>query len=239
MASAGPRQRGGASSTLRREGGYTIGSWRFTGGGVTPGHSQTPHPGPPTQGGREEKRSPLPLRRGLGGVGMRRGCHHHHLLSLSHTIWDRRSRTSPPWGSMMSSESPPAKKPRPRVRASSSDDRARPSPGLRLFDGCLIAAFLALTFLLGVFPLKDTDFWWHLRTGDLIRQTGQVPKIDLYTFTVPDASLDRPPLGLPGRAELGIRPRRGRRAEPGQVRRSPARPSSCWSRRGGASGPSG
>ena len=85
---------------------------------------------------------------------------------------------------MMSSESPPAKKPRPRVRASSSDDRARPSPGLRLFDGCLIAAFLALTFLLGVFPLKDTDFWWHLRTGDLIRQTGQIPKVDPYTFTM-------------------------------------------------------
>ncbi len=59
--------------------------------------------------------------------------------------------------------------------------------GLRLFDGCLIAAFLALTFLLGVFPLKDTDFWWHLRTGDLIRQTGQVPKADPYTFTVLDS----------------------------------------------------
>ncbi|MBV8610391.1 MAG: hypothetical protein JO034_23395 [Singulisphaera sp.] len=53
-----------------------------------------------------------------------------------------------------------------------------------MFDGCLIAAFLALTFLLGVFPLKDTDFWWHLRTGDLIRQTGEIPKVDPYTFTM-------------------------------------------------------
>ncbi len=43
-----------------------------------------------------------------------------------------------------------------------------------------------LTFLLGVFPLKDTDFWWHLRTGDWIRQHGTVPTTDLYTFTVPD-----------------------------------------------------
>jgi tetratricopeptide (TPR) repeat protein len=58
-----------------------------------------------------------------------------------------------------------------------------PDRGLgRLADAGLIVAFLALTFLLGVFPLKDTDFWWHLRTGDLIRQTGKVPTVDTYTF---------------------------------------------------------
>ncbi len=77
----------------------------------------------------------------------------------------------------MSSESlvvAPAKKPRPR---------ARPSLESALLDVILVGAFLALTFLLGAFPLKDTDFWWHLRTGDLIRQTGQVPHTDLYTFT--------------------------------------------------------
>jgi tetratricopeptide (TPR) repeat protein len=43
--------------------------------------------------------------------------------------------------------------------------------------------FLALTFLLGVFPLKDADYYWHLRTGDLIRETGQIPRVDFYTFT--------------------------------------------------------
>ncbi|MEO6807934.1 MAG: hypothetical protein ABI353_02345, partial [Isosphaeraceae bacterium] len=52
----------------------------------------------------------------------------------------------------------------------------------RLADLALIALFLSLVFLLGVFPLKDTDFWWHLRTGDLIRQTGQVPNTDPFTF---------------------------------------------------------
>ena len=78
----------------------------------------------------------------------------------------------------MSLESSPAKKPRPPA--------ARPPLAPALLDLVLIAAFLALTFLLGAFPLKDTDFWWHLRTGDLIRQTGQVPHTDLYTFTVPD-----------------------------------------------------
>ena len=50
-------------------------------------------------------------------------------------------------------------------------------------DGSLIALFLVLTFLLGSFPLKDADVYWHLRTGDLIRQTGSIPHTDIYTFT--------------------------------------------------------
>jgi len=55
--------------------------------------------------------------------------------------------------------------------------------GLRLFDLGLVGLFLALAFLLGVFPLKDTDFYWHLRTGDLIREFGEIPRVDFYTFT--------------------------------------------------------
>ncbi|HEX8200838.1 MAG TPA: hypothetical protein VF590_10140, partial [Isosphaeraceae bacterium] len=56
----------------------------------------------------------------------------------------------------------------------------------RILDAALVVTFLALTFLLGVFPLKDVDFWWHLKTGDLIRQTGRIPHHDLFTYTVPD-----------------------------------------------------
>jgi tetratricopeptide (TPR) repeat protein len=55
--------------------------------------------------------------------------------------------------------------------------------GPRLADGGLIGLFLILTFLLGAFPLKDVDFHWHLRTGDLIRESGTVPHTDLFTFT--------------------------------------------------------
>jgi tetratricopeptide (TPR) repeat protein len=55
-----------------------------------------------------------------------------------------------------------------------------------LIDAALLVVFLALTFLLGVFPLKDVDFWWHLKTGDLIRQTGRIPHQDIYTYTVAD-----------------------------------------------------
>ncbi len=47
----------------------------------------------------------------------------------------------------------------------------------------MIVMFLVLTFLLGAFPLKDADIYWHLRTGDLIRQTLRVPQVDIFTFT--------------------------------------------------------
>lgn len=56
---------------------------------------------------------------------------------------------------------------------------------IRVIDGAILCAFLALVFVLGVFPLNDTDFWWHLRTGDLIRQSGQVPHVDPYLFGGP------------------------------------------------------
>jgi tetratricopeptide (TPR) repeat protein len=74
-----------------------------------------------------------------------------------------------------------AEPPRPRAAAPAAPE-SPPGRAARLVDAALIAAFLALTFLLGVFPLKDTDFWWHLKTGDMIRQTGQVPRTDPYTF---------------------------------------------------------
>src|SRR5262245_35473796 len=57
---------------------------------------------------------------------------------------------------------------------------------LCLADMGLILGFLTLAFLLGCFPMKDTDFWWHLKAGDWIRAHGTVPRTDLFTFSVPD-----------------------------------------------------
>jgi hypothetical protein len=42
---------------------------------------------------------------------------------------------------------------------------------------------LALYSLLRVVPAFDTDLWWHLATGDLIRVTGAVPRADTYSHT--------------------------------------------------------
>src|SRR5262245_22617314 len=50
-------------------------------------------------------------------------------------------------------------------------------------DVSLVALLLFLTLLLGAFPLKDADIYWHLRTGDLIRESGKVPDKDIFTFT--------------------------------------------------------
>ncbi|MFI5460698.1 MAG: tetratricopeptide repeat protein [Isosphaerales bacterium] len=87
----------------------------------------------------------------------------------------------------MTAESPPeaARKPRetPVRPAARSEPSGRTSWVTRAADGCLIVLFLMLTFLLGAFPLKDTDIYWHLRTGDLIRQTGHVPRADIFTFS--------------------------------------------------------
>ncbi len=88
----------------------------------------------------------------------------------------------------MSTVSPAAleekpKGPRP-VRLTTADAAARHSTWAgRAADGSLVALFLILTCLLGAFPLKDADIYWHLRTGDLIRETGKVPQTDIYTFT--------------------------------------------------------
>ena len=90
---------------------------------------------------------------------------------------------------LMSTESPPELleklKQTPAQTRSTPIEKppARSSWRVRLMDGGLIALFLTLTFLLGAFPLKDTDFYWHLRTGDWIRQTGWVPRTDLFTFS--------------------------------------------------------
>ncbi|HEV3120541.1 MAG TPA: hypothetical protein VGY53_01495, partial [Isosphaeraceae bacterium] len=73
---------------------------------------------------------------------------------------------------------------KPAARASTSPPLARRAAWVA--DLALVLAFFTLTFLLGVFPLKDTDFWWHLRTGDLIRHTGRIPTHDWYTYSVPD-----------------------------------------------------
>src|SRR5512133_3908641 len=38
-------------------------------------------------------------------------------------------------------------------------------------------------FLFVVRPLEDPDFWWHIKTGELIIQNQQIPHFDTYSFT--------------------------------------------------------
>ena len=91
-----------------------------------------------------------------------------------------------------------------------------PVRGLGLIDASLVVLFLGLTFLLAIFPLKDADFYWHLRTGDLIRKTGlDSPRRLLHLHPRGDA-LDRPALDLPGGHQLHPRVRWGAGAHAGE-----------------------
>ena len=107
-----------------------------------------------------------------------------------------------PRSAFMSTVSPPEPRPRPetpRSRPGQATSRVEPpSWGLRVIDVCLIALFLALTFLLGIFPLKDADYYWHLRTGDLIRQTGSGSSRRFLYVHAPGHAVDRSALDLPG-----------------------------------------
>lgn len=57
------------------------------------------------------------------------------------------------------------------------------TPEQRLWNRLLFSGLLLWTFLSLCYPLYDTDFWWHLKTGEWILQEGMVPQVDLYTFT--------------------------------------------------------
>ncbi len=51
-----------------------------------------------------------------------------------------------------------------------------------------LSKLFLLLVLLGIFlfvlrPLEDPDFWWHIKTGELILQNQQIPHFDTYSFT--------------------------------------------------------
>jgi len=54
------------------------------------------------------------------------------------------------------------------------------SRGDRLFLGTLVAV---LGLLATLSPIRNYDYWWHLRTGALMVEQGRVPRADPYSFT--------------------------------------------------------
>lgn len=66
----------------------------------------------------------------------------------------------------------------PAANAPIETRRSRSTLELALLCGGVLATFLAFCY-----PLSDTDFWWHLRTGELIIANGTVPYVDCFTFT--------------------------------------------------------
>ena len=55
----------------------------------------------------------------------------------------------------------------------------------RLVNAAAWISLAVLTLALALQKIASFDYWWHLRTGQLIAETGAVPKLDPFTFTVP------------------------------------------------------
>ncbi len=61
-----------------------------------------------------------------------------------------------------------------------------PATGRRpAWEFWLLAAVLLWTFLLTATPMRNTDIWWHLKTGQMILEGGKLPWADWFTFTEP------------------------------------------------------
>jgi len=55
-------------------------------------------------------------------------------------------------------------------------------------DRLLLGALLAVLGLLATLsPVRNYDYWWHLRTGALIVEEGRVPRADPFSFTAAGA----------------------------------------------------
>lgn len=50
----------------------------------------------------------------------------------------------------------------------------------------ILLGFFLTGLYLSFYPNFDPDFWWHLRTGQEIIESGQIPRTDSYSFTMPD-----------------------------------------------------
>ncbi len=61
------------------------------------------------------------------------------------------------------------------------------SQSSRLVSGILSFLVLIVAFLFAVEQVYNYDIWWHLKTGEWILQTGQIPHTDPFTFTISGA----------------------------------------------------
>lgn len=59
----------------------------------------------------------------------------------------------------------------------------RPSLTTRYAAFFVVAPFLGLLGLTFWFGQTDPDYWWHVRTGQRILETGQLPRTDPFSFT--------------------------------------------------------
>ena len=50
----------------------------------------------------------------------------------------------------------------------------------------LLIFLLAVLYAINVFSTRDPDLGWHLRAGEIVEQTGQVPHEEPWLYTMPN-----------------------------------------------------
>ncbi len=75
----------------------------------------------------------------------------------------------------------------PRVFAVPLDDLLPPDrwAALRLTSrGALVFTLFFAIFAMAVGPIVDVDYWWHMKTGQLILDQRAIPRVDLWSHTL-------------------------------------------------------
>ncbi len=63
----------------------------------------------------------------------------------------------------------------------------------------IVLAVLFFSYLFGIClnsSFKDTDLWWHLKTGEYVLEHGEVPDVDPFAFTTPVPMDETKKIGL-------------------------------------------
>ncbi|RME47787.1 MAG: hypothetical protein D6791_04955, partial [Chloroflexi bacterium] len=56
-------------------------------------------------------------------------------------------------------------------------------PRLRIEHLFLLIPMMVVVWMGFMHPLRRLDFWWHLKVGEIIFTTRQIPRVDLFSYT--------------------------------------------------------
>jgi len=68
--------------------------------------------------------------------------------------------------------------------------RSVPLRGLRIDRLWFFAVLLAVFLRTNLQPAAPYDLWWHMKVGEIIVQTGQIPRVDEFSFTMAGEAYD-------------------------------------------------
>src|SRR4030042_1308880 len=54
---------------------------------------------------------------------------------------------------------------------------------IKIIGYSILTLSLLIIFLLTIFPIDNTDIWWHLKTGEVILKTFTMPDKDIFSYT--------------------------------------------------------